>query len=631
MPGIRTVRLFVSSPNDVEAERQRVEVVAERLNGLYAGIVRIEAIRWETKFYTADKSFQPQIPEASECDIVIGIFWARLGSELPPTFPKMPDGTPYPSGTAYEVLSAIQKRTELEATGRARGASGETHTDVYIFQKMAPPFPAPKDEHDLALLDTQWKLLKTFLERWFRTRDGHFLAAFHGFATTDQFEERVEKLLREWLAEHVLGTRALAWPIVTMGSPFRGLDAFDAWHAPVFFGRSGDIVRATDRLKAAARDQSSDIGGPEEQTHAAGDVLAAAKAGCPFLLVVGASGAGKSSLARAGIVPRLITPGFVREVDRWRVASLRPGDGATPFDALAQALFVRGAKIAAEGGSPHTALPELAEGDHAAPEDLATLWRAGSLTTRPIERALDRIAAIEQTRGKFDRAVRVDLVLVVDQLDDLFVSDFADAHRAQFAALLANFAATGRVWIVATLRAALYERYLAEGAFKPLRDGGVSYDLAPPGRAEVAEIVRKPAEAAGLIFEQNANGVPLDEQLLADAADPDTLPLLQFTLQGLFEARRKVDDEFHLTFAAYEMLGGIDGAIDQAAEHALEVLSETEKEALPRLLRQLVVAVGSAAVASGRAAMAIRSVPLASVTATPAAKSWSRHWSRRVS
>ena len=78
----RVVHLFVSSPGDVDAERKRVEFVAERLNGLFAGVARFETIRWETKFYAAHKSFQPQIREASDCDIIIGIFWARLGSEL---------------------------------------------------------------------------------------------------------------------------------------------------------------------------------------------------------------------------------------------------------------------------------------------------------------------------------------------------------------------------------------------------------------------------------------------------------------------------------------------------------------------------------------------------------------------
>ncbi len=611
MSGVRTVRVFVSSPSDVKAERQRIEVVAERLNALHSGTVRIEVIRWETRFYTADKSFQPQIPEAAECDIVIGIFWARLGTELPPDFPRMPDGAPYPSGSAYEILSAIQKKAPAEPATPAE----EAQTEVYVFQKTAPPFPAPENENDLALLSSQWQLVKSFFERWFRNRDGTFVAAFHVFVTTDQFEEQVDKLLRQWLAENVLKTRALVWPIATKGSPFRGLEPFDAWHASVFFGRSSDIVRATDRLKSAARGQSPDASVPEAASGTAGDNTAAERRHSPFLLVVGASGTGKSSLVRAGIAPRLITPGFVGEVDRWRVATLRPGDHATPLDSLAKALFMRAGE-ALEGGASHTALPELAQGDYATPELLAELWHGGGLTAQPIIRALDRIAEVEQKAGKFERAVRVDLVLVIDQLDELFVSDGADDNRARFVTLLANLAATGRVWLVASLRAALYERYLAESAFRPLRTGGVMYELASPGSVELAEIVRKPAEAAGLVFETNSNGISLDQQLLTDASDPDTLPVLQFTLQGLFERRQQAGDEIHLTFEAYDALGGIDGAIDKAAEAALEGLSEAEKNALPRLLRQLVVSVGSSTIVSGRSAMAIRSMPLASVAST---------------
>src|SRR5262249_10328783 len=89
-----------------------------------------------------------------------------------------------------------------------------------------------------------------------------------------------------------------------------------AKHAPVFFGRSRDIAKAVDRLKEAA------------------------DKGCPFLLVVGASGAGKSSLARAGLIPRLTAAGVVLGLDVWRVAGMRPGElSGDPFAALARALF----------------------------------------------------------------------------------------------------------------------------------------------------------------------------------------------------------------------------------------------------------------------------------------------------
>jgi tetratricopeptide (TPR) repeat protein len=607
MSAVRTIRLFVSSPSDVEAERQRIDLVAERINVSYTDIVRIDVIRWETRFYTADKSFQPQIPEAADCDIVIGIFWARLGSELPPTFPTMPDGTPYPSGSAYEILSSIHKRLASDKSARA----GEPQTDVYVFQKAAPPFPAPKDEKELALIGLQWGMVKAFFERWFRGREGQFLAAFHVFSTTDQFEEQVEKLLLQWLSEHALKAQAHAWPIASMGSPFRGLEAFDASHAPVFFGRSVDVVRAADRLKAAARGPLADLASGEDPNPA--DIEDADR-GLPFLLIVGASGAGKSSLARAGVVPRLITPGFVREVDGWRIATMRPGDDATPLGALAKALYGRNAPKA--GGAAYAALPEIAHSDYKTPEELVATWRDGALTPLPIVRALDRVGEELRIKRKFDRSPRVDLILVIDQLDELFAAEGGEQEAARLGALLANFAATRRIWIVATLRAALYERYLADRSFKRLRDQGVTFDLIAPGAVELAEIVRKPAEAAGLVFETKANGESLDRLLLADAVDADTLPVLQFILQGLFERREKIGEATCLTFAAYKTLGGIDGAIDKAAEDALHGLGNAEIGALPKLLRRLVASVGSSAVVSGQSAMSIRSVPIESAAAT---------------
>src|SRR4051812_26055690 len=105
MADMRRVRLFVSSPGDVDPERKRVEFVAERLNGVFAGIANFKTERWEKRYYKAHATFQAQIPEAESCDIVIGILWSRLGSELPAGFPLMPtdEPKPYPSGTAYEL------------------------------------------------------------------------------------------------------------------------------------------------------------------------------------------------------------------------------------------------------------------------------------------------------------------------------------------------------------------------------------------------------------------------------------------------------------------------------------------------------------------------------------------------
>src|SRR5438067_12834888 len=105
--GIRTVRVFISSPSDVDFERQRVDRVAERLNHVFADLLQIRTVRWERRLYSSHAGFQEQIPDAGECDLVIAVFWTRLGTPLPETFARMESGERYPSGSAYEVLSAL--------------------------------------------------------------------------------------------------------------------------------------------------------------------------------------------------------------------------------------------------------------------------------------------------------------------------------------------------------------------------------------------------------------------------------------------------------------------------------------------------------------------------------------------
>ena len=178
-------------------------------------------------------------------------------------------------------------------------------------------------------------------------------------------------------------------------------------------------------------------------------------------------------------------------------------------------------------------------------------------------------------------------MLLVDQLEELFAQGVTDAARAAFAESLARLVATGRVWVVATLRADLYELLLAEPALATLKQAGASFDLGPPGPAELADIVRAPAAAAGLAFERDPARGDLDQRLLADAKSADSLPLLQFTLQQLYGQRVEADGMVRLTHAAYDALGGLTGAIAAEAEAAVARLSPEAIAALPRLLRRL--------------------------------------------
>ncbi len=550
---MRHVRIFVSSPSDATHERLRVERVVQRLNAEFSEVAHLEAFRWETEFYQAYATFQAQIAQASDCDIVIAIFRGRIGTELPPSFTRMPDSSAYPSGTAYELLTAMDARRETGAP------------DVYVFRYDQPPV-IRLDDPNADRIANDWRHLKEFFETWFQTPDGHFTAAYQTFSSTDGFEADVTRLLRRWLEEKVLRSRALSWPVAVLGSPFRGLAAFGAKHASVFFGRSRDIGRTIDLLKRAGEGR------------------------CPFLLLVGASGAGKSSLARAGIIPRLTAPGVVAEVDVWRVAALRPSEvPGGPVLTLATRLLDGDDDIPAEEEGRPRALPELAESDLGDAAHLAALCRqAPELAASPVLHCLERVGEAERGRHSYDRPVRADLLILVDQLDELFAPYIEAEERAIFAKLLDQLVATGRVWVVATLRADLYELFLTEPSLLTLKSRGASYDLVPPGSAELSEIVRKPAEAAGLEFESDPlRRESLDERLLHEADRPDMLPLLQLMLNRLFEMRTVSGDKSVLTFAAERELGGLAGVIDREGERAVADLDEAELAALPRLLRRL--------------------------------------------
>ena len=77
-------RVFLSSPGDVKAEREAAERVVRRIAGIYAAHVDIVLERWEGKFYQATAGFQEQIEATSAFDLVVGILWKRIGTELPP-------------------------------------------------------------------------------------------------------------------------------------------------------------------------------------------------------------------------------------------------------------------------------------------------------------------------------------------------------------------------------------------------------------------------------------------------------------------------------------------------------------------------------------------------------------------
>ncbi len=381
----------------------------------------------------------------------------------------------------------------------------------------------------------------------------------------------------------------------------------------MFFGRDRKVTRALEELFGARKRER----------------------GRPFLLVVGASGAGKSSLVRAGLAPRLTALGVAPEIDGWRVAVMRPGGAGAAYAALANALFFNPASKEADDdpGGFGPALPELAATPHKSAADLAALAETSpAAAAATVVAALDIVGEREREESGYIRTFRVDLLLIVDQLEEIFDERVSKEAQIGFARLLTALADAGRIWIAATLRVDLFGRMLDPSLpFLALIDSGGHYNLASPSEAELTEILRKSAEAAGLEYERDpATGEALDERLLQDAkGSNDTLPLLQFSLQELFERRRPIPGpgaaRAELTFAAYRELGGLDGAIDKVAEQALADLGsrfapDEIAAALSRLLRWLAVRVsGENATTSAGPGLTLSAAPRAHVAADPAA------------
>jgi eukaryotic-like serine/threonine-protein kinase len=558
---VPTVRLFVSSPGDVRPERDRVDRVVRRLNAGLQNAVTIEAVRWEHQYYTADSTFQTQIADSGKCDIVVSIFWQRLGTPLPDGFERMPNGQPYPSGTVFEVMKAIE----------ARAKSDKGLPDVLVYRKLADAVTSVVDRARYQLAHEQRLAFLTFWDQWFFTSEGQFKAAYNTFETTDEFEEKLEQHLRSWLRDHGYVARAIAWPIGEKGSPFRGLEAFGPADEEIFFGRERETARALERLgRAAAR-------------------------GCAFLLMVGESGSGKSSLARAGVVPKLTRGALPGRIETWRYAEVRPGPRAAA--AIAQALYAPGA------------LPELGRGDFNTPEALADLLAgAGKAAAASVLRALDRSGTDLQHELSADAPAEVGLVLLLDQFETFIGA--ADAEMANVAQMLAELARSGRALVIATLRSDAYARLARVPGLLALKDAGETLDVATPEPAGIADIVRRPAQIAGLEFGRDqSTGQPLDETIIKTATGRDALPLVEFSLSRLYAqmlerlARRGLGaaqaqpGELVLAGEDYAAFGGLEGAIAEAAERAFAAISPPAQATLPRLLRALAQAVDAPAVA----------------------------------
>jgi hypothetical protein len=181
------------------------------------------------------------------------------------------------------------------------------------------------------------------------------------------------------------------------------------------------------------------------------------------------------------------------------------------------------------------------------------------------------------------------LALVVDQLEELFTTGFSPEIRQKYISAIADLVRSGRVFILATLRSDFYPWYQQFPDLIELTKPGGKVDLRPPTAYEIGNMIRLPAAAAGLHFEQERETGQRLDQALRDAASatPESLPLLEHVLSLLYDEQRGRGDDL-LRWSDYRELGELKGALAKHAEAVFSTLGSDDQRAFPLVMRHLV-------------------------------------------
>jgi DNA-binding winged helix-turn-helix (wHTH) protein/tetratricopeptide (TPR) repeat protein/energy-coupling factor transporter ATP-binding protein EcfA2 len=341
--------------------------------------------------------------------------------------------------------------------------------------------------------------------------------------------------------------RSAAW---SGESPYVGLAAFDGEHAGVFFGRS----RVTAELLAAMRHQI------ENQRR--------------FVLIVGASGCGKTSLLNAGVLPLLRQDGgfdglHALATANCDLAGVEPGDALNHLAASLATWTLGGRPVFAPASAT-----DLAAAIRRSPESIATA----------IEEAFRR----HPSREIADRR-HAHLLLTIDHAEALVATPNRDPERdAAFSRALHHLCESPRAMVAMVVRGDFYLALVE--AFPEIaerKSGEGHFDVLTPRPGEIAQIIRTPAAIAGLSFEEDAQTAEHLDDVLRDAAcaHADALPLLQHTLQALYERR---SDDGELRFDAYREIGGLEGALAHRAEEVFAALPEAARRSLDSVFARLI-------------------------------------------
>ena len=337
-------------------------------------------------------------------------------------------------------------------------------------------------------------------------------------------------------------------------SPYRGLGAFEEEDAPFFFGREEVATQLLERMTRLV-------------------------AGPGLLVVSGVSGAGKSSLLRAGVLPRIREAGLAGSpgAASWPCLVFTPG--RAPLDELALRVgLLAGADAAA-----------VRRGLDADPGGFALTARQAALAAPPVPGGEPGGRAAGRPAGP---AGQRRLLLVVDQFEQVFTQCPDEGQRQAFITALCAAAGAGAgrgpgrgaaALVVLGVRA----DFEARCANYPELAGAVQdrYLVTAMTDRQLRMAITEPAKTAGSHVDED-----LVEVLLAEvrARQPGTagagvLPLLSHALDQAWRSKTGPV----LTLADYERTGGIEGAVADSAQRAYDALTPGQQAAARQVFTRL--------------------------------------------
>ena len=324
------------------------------------------------------------------------------------------------------------------------------------------------------------------------------------------------------LIEQQRQIRIEAAPIDQIPNPYRGLAAFQQEHEGLFFGREETVRRLWQLYHRLHRHPGL----------------------CRLLAIVGPSGSGKSSVARAGLLPMLQRqpiPG----PEAPQVALFTPGD--RPIERLVCAL-----------------LPLLGTEARLPASELLTLTRE---LRSEHQRSAEGLRIVASTLPGIDRAP---LLVVVDQFEETYALCKDAAERRQFIALLLYAAESpeSRVSVVLTLRS----DFLDEVRQHPELSRAIAQSSMLLPELSVAELRR------AILAPAAALGRPLGEStadllLAAVEGRQGALPLLEFALTRIWDGLLAGKEPTQ----TLEECGGVGGALAAEAQRTYELLTAAQQ------------------------------------------------------